>query len=122
MRRRDLRCPSGCTGGRFEALTAPVYVASRARYLEHDDSLATFVCAECQSVAIDLIQAADLMQRDEDVEPQVLVCPQCGIQMLPPLDDELAPFVECPMCETRFAIEEGMPHLHGTAFDAGEEA
>jgi hypothetical protein len=26
------------------------------------------------------------------------------------------------MCETRFAIEEGMPHLHGTAFDAGEEA
>jgi rubrerythrin len=122
MRRRDLRCPTGCTGGRFEALNAPVYVDSRARYLEHDDSLAAFVCAECQSVAIDLIQAAELMQRDEDVEPQVLVCPQCGTQMLPPLDDELAPFVECPMCETRFALEEGMPHLHGTAFDAGEEA
>jgi hypothetical protein len=42
--------------------------------------------------------------------------------MLPPLDDELAPFVECPICETRFALEEGMPHLHGTAFDTGEEA
>ena len=122
MRHRDLRCPSGCTGGRFEALNAPVYVDSQARYLEHDDSFATFVCAECQSVAVDLIQAADLMQRDDDVEPQVLVCPQCSTQMLPPLDDELAPFVECPICETRFALEEGMPHLHGTAFDAGEDA
>jgi DNA-directed RNA polymerase subunit RPC12/RpoP len=117
MRSRDLRCPAGCTGGRFEALNAPLYVDSRARHLEHDDSLATFVCAECQAVAVDLAAARDAMRRDTEVQPQVLVCPQCGTQMLPPLDDELAPYVECPMCETRFAVEEGMPHLHGTPFD-----
>jgi len=115
---RDLRCPHGCTGGRFEALNAPLYVDSRARYLEHDDSLATFVCAECGAVAVDLAAAAAAIRRDSEFEPQLLVCPQCGTQLLPPLDDELAPYVECPTCETRFALEEGMPHLHGTAFDA----
>jgi DNA-directed RNA polymerase subunit RPC12/RpoP len=120
MRGRDLRCPGGCTGGRFEALNAPLYVDSRARYLEHDDSLATFVCAECQAIAVDIAAAAAAMRRDAEVQPPVLVCPQCGTQMLPPLDDELAPYVECPMCETRFAVEEGMPHLHGTALDGGE--
>ena len=55
------------------------------------------------------------------MQPQVLVCPQCGTQLLPPLDDELAPYVECPICETRFAIEEGMPHLHGTLLDPEED-
>ena len=122
MRRRDLRCPSGCTGGRFEALNAPLYVDARARYLEHDDSLVTFVCAECQAVAVDIAEAAAAMRRDAEIQPQVLVCPQCGTQMLPPLDDELAPYVECPICETRFALEEGMPHLHGTGWDSGEDA
>lgn len=112
-RRRDLRCPAGCIGGRFEALNAPLYVDSLGRYLEHDDSLVTYVCAECQVVAVDLAEAGRAMRRDTEVEPQVLVCPHCGTEMLPPLDDELAAFVECPICETRFAVEEGMRRLHG---------
>jgi hypothetical protein len=33
--------------------------------------------------------------------------------MLPPEDDPLAAVVECPVCETRFSIEEGSPRLHG---------
>jgi predicted RNA-binding Zn-ribbon protein involved in translation (DUF1610 family) len=121
MRRRDLRCPSGCTGGRFEALNAPLYVDSQGRHLEYDDSLATFVCAECQMVAIDLAAAREAISRDAELEPQVLVCPQCGSQLLPPLDDELAARVECPICETRFAVEEGMPHLHGNGPASDED-
>jgi hypothetical protein len=117
--RGDLRCPGGCSGGRFEALNAPLYVDSGRRYLEHDDSRATFVCAECQAVAVDLAEVGEAMRRDAEAPPPVLVCPQCGTHMLPPLDDELAPCIECPMCETRFAIEEGMPHLHGAPPDGG---
>jgi uncharacterized CHY-type Zn-finger protein len=112
-RHGELRCPNGCDLGRFEALNAPLYVDERRRYLGHDDSRATFVCAQCQAVAVDIAEVAAAMRRDAEAEPQVLVCPHCQTEMLPPLDDELAPFVECPTCETRFAIEEGMPHLHG---------
>ena len=121
MRERDLTCPHGCTGGRFEAINAPVYVDSRGRYLEHQDGMATFVCAECAAIAIDLAEVSAAMRRDAEVQPQVLVCPRCGTEMLPPLDDALAPYVECPICETRFAVEEGMPHLHGTGTVGGEE-
>jgi len=120
-RRGDLQCPNRCTGGRFEALNAPLFVDSGRRYLGHDDSRATFVCAECQAVAVDLAQVADEMRREAEPEPEVLVCPSCGTQMLPPLEDELAPFVECPMCETRFAVEEGMPRLHGGGGGAVDE-
>ena len=116
---RDLRCPHGCTGGRFEALNAPLYVDAQARYLEHDDSFATFVCAACAAVAIDLAEAADTIRREAEVEPSVLVCPQCGTQMLPPLDDELAVHLECPICATRFSVEEGMPDLHRGGLDSG---
>lgn len=111
--RGDLRCPNGCDVDRFEALNAPLHVDARRRYLDHDDSQATFVCAQCQAVAIDIAEVAVAMRRDAEVEPPVLVCPHCQTEMLPPSDDALAAFVECPICETRFAIEEGMPHLHG---------
>ena len=117
----DLQCPAGCSSGRFEALNAPLYVDSRRRYLEHDDSRATFLCADWQAVAVDLAEAARAMRADAEPEPQVLGCPHCATELLPPLDDELAPYVECPNCETRFAIEEGMPHLHG-GWRGGEEA
>jgi len=121
MPERDLTCPHGCTGGRFEAINAPVYVDSRGRYLEHQDGMATFVCAECAAVAVDLAEVGRAMRRDAELLPQVLVCPRCGAEMLPPLDDELAAYVECPICETRFALEEGMPHLHGMGAEGGEE-
>jgi uncharacterized protein YbaR (Trm112 family) len=114
----DLRCSNGCDGGRFEALNAPVYVDQRRRYLDHDDSRATFTCAQCQSVAVDLAEVAAAMRFEEELLPLVLVCPHCGEPMLPPADGELSPYVECPACERRFALEEGMPRLHGTGLDA----
>jgi transcription elongation factor Elf1 len=119
-RRGDLQCPQGCGGGRFEALNAPLYVDSSRAYLDHDDSRATFVCAECQAVAVDLAEVGEAMRRDAEVVPQLLVCPHCAAEMLPPLDDPLAPYIECPICETRFALEEGMPRLHGGGPDPGE--
>jgi uncharacterized protein YbaR (Trm112 family) len=115
----DLRCPNGCGGGRFEALNAPIHVDRRRRYLDHDDSRATFVCADCQAVAVDLAEVAMAMRLEEEILPLVLVCPHCGEAMLPPADDELTPNVECPACEKRFALEEGMPRLHGTGLDTG---
>ena len=112
-RRGDLQCPNRCSGGRFEALNAPLYVDAGRRYLGHDDSRATFVCTECQAVAVDLAEVAEEMRREAEPEPRLLVCPHCGTEMLPPLEDELAPYVECPICETRFAVEEGIRRLHG---------
>ncbi len=119
-RAADLACPHGCAGERFEALNAPLHVDRRRRYLDHDDSHATFVCAECGAVAVDLAQVAVAMRRDAEAEPLTLVCPHCGAEMLPPLDDELAPHVECPICETRFAVEEGMRWLHGGGGGGGD--
>jgi uncharacterized protein YbaR (Trm112 family) len=69
-------------------------------------------------VAVDLAEVAMAMRVEEEVLPLVLVCPYCAEAMLPPTDGELSPYVECPACERRFALEEGMPHLHGTGLDA----
>lgn len=120
-RSRELSCPNGCEGGRFEALNAPLIVDRAGRYLEHDDRAATFVCAVCQSVAVDVAAAARAMAR-AGVAPSVsLTCPGCGSRMLPPEDDPLADLVECPFCETRFSIEEGLARLHGGGA-GGEDA
>jgi len=59
------------------------------------------------------------MQRRGDDPPVTLSCPACGMRLLPPEDDPLAPVIECPACETRFDIEEGMAHLHGDGSDDG---
>ena len=117
----DLHCPSNCQSGRFEALNAPVYINRERRYLSHDDSRSTFVCAECGQVAIDLAEVGRAMQRERSAAPLVLRCPVCGTEMLPPADDDLAPLVECPLCQARFSPEEGMPRLHGTGLDPDEE-
>ena len=119
MRPGHLACPNNCPEGRFEALNAPMFVDRSGRYTGHDDSRATYVCAVCQSVAIDVAAAAREMQRRGAETPLTLTCPSCGTRMLPPLDDPLAALVECPACETRFAIEEGMPTLHGSSGDDG---
>jgi DNA-directed RNA polymerase subunit RPC12/RpoP len=109
----DLRCPSGCEGGEFEQLNARVIVDRSGRYLRHHADAVTYVCATCQSVAIDLAAASREMRRDTTAEPVPLRCPSCGLQMLPPADEPFAQLLECPACETRFGIEEGMRHLHG---------
>src|SRR5579872_1558155 len=110
----QLQCPNGCAERRFEALNAPLYVDSAGRYLRHGTKGATYVCATCQSVALDVNAVGQLMRKDQDAPPLVLVCPTCQTQMLPP-EDPLSGYVECPACETAFAIEEGLTQLHGTS-------
>ena len=113
MARRELRCPNECEAQRFEALNAPLLVDAAGRYVGHDDRAATFVCVTCRSVAIDLAAVAVAMQRDAEPVGDVLVCPGCGAQMLPPEDDPLAAMLECPECGQRFTPEEGAVRLHG---------
>lgn len=109
----ELHCPNGCAEQRFEMIGGSVIVDSDGRCVEHRARRASFACATCGSVAVDL-DAAKREMRADDREPlRTLTCPSCGIRMLPPADDPLAQLVECPACETRFGIEEGMPRLHG---------
>jgi DNA-directed RNA polymerase subunit RPC12/RpoP len=116
----NLHCPNGCEGGVFEALNAPVLVDRAGRYLRHRTEAATYVCAVCQSVAVDLASAAREMRRRTQAAPMTLCCPACGLEMLPPEDDPFADLLECPACETRFGIEEGMRSLHGGGRDTGD--
>jgi len=111
--RRDLQCPNGCPERRFEVLNAAVIVDSRGDYLGHDARGATYVCATCQSVAVDVAAAAREMLRERVAAPSTLVCPACATKMLPPEDEPLADLLECPACGVHFAVEEGMPRLHG---------
>jgi hypothetical protein len=97
-----------------------MFVDRSGRYAGHDDSNATYVCAVCQSVAVDVFAAAREMHRRGDERVVTLTCPSCGMRMLPPEDDPMAMLIECPACETRFEVEEGMPHLH-TAGDDDED-
>ncbi len=115
----ELHCPNGCDGGRFEALNAPLIVDRQGRYVTHQDRAATYVCAVCQCVAIDIAAAAREMARSGIAPTTGLTCPSCNASMLPPEDDPLADLVECPFCDTRFSIEEGMPRLHGGEIGAG---
>jgi len=109
----DLHCPSGCEEGVFEVLNAEVLVDRAGAYLRHRAGAATYVCATCQSVAIDMAGVSREMRRERSVEPEVLHCPSCGIELLPPEDEALTDVLECPACETRFGLEEGMRRLHG---------
>lgn len=120
--RRHLVCPSGCRGGRFEVLGAPVYVDESGRYLSHQDRGATFRCAECQAVAIDLAAAAKAMARETGyAASQTLRCPACGTELLPPEDHDPAADLECPACGHIFSWEEGSPSLLGQ-FSEGRQA
>lgn len=113
MARLDLHCLSGCPGGEFEELNAQVVVDRGGRYLRHRSDAPAYVCTVCKSVAVDLASVAREMRRETTVEPQQLVCPSCGLEMLPPEDEPFAQLVECPACETRFSVEEGTRWLLG---------
>ncbi len=111
---RHLVCPSGCRGGRFEILGAPVLVDRTGRYLEHSDREATFRCAECQAVAVDLAAAASARARDSrDAQAFTLTCPGCGERLLPPADHDPGSDLECPGCGLIFSWEEGSRSLLG---------
>lgn len=113
MARLELHCPSGCEEGVFELLNAEVLVDRSGAYLRHRAGGATYVCATCQSVAIDMAGVAREMRRETTVQPEVVHCPTCGIELLLPDDEPLTDVLECPACETRFGVEEGMRRLHG---------
>ena len=118
----ELRCPNGCDDGLFEALNAPLIVDRTGRYVEHRPEAATYVCVRCQSVAIDVAAAAREMRQPEAVSPETLLCPACGLEMLPPEDDPFPSVVECPACETRFGVEEGRRlQLGGTVVGPEED-
>ena len=90
MPRLDLQCPNGCPDGLFEALNAPLIVDRGGRYVRHHSDAATYVCAACQSIAIDMAEVVREMQRVTHVESVVLLCPGCGLEMLPPEHDREA--------------------------------
>lgn len=123
MPRLDLRCPSGCPEGLFEALNAPLIVDRAGRYVRHRGEAATYVCVTCQSVAIDVAAASREMQRDGEAATTLLRCPVCGLAMLPPEDDPLAELLECPSCSARFGVDDAMGRLHGggSVADAGPD-
>ncbi len=123
MRRSiELQCPHSCAEGRFEALNAPLIVDRHGEYLSHSTRAVTYVCAICQSVAVNIAAAAREMRRAGLTQAPSLACPSCGSRMLPPEDDPLADLVECPFCDHRFSIEEGMTHLHGEPGGDGDES
>ena len=113
MARLDLHCPNGCEDGVFEVLNAEVLVDRSGAYLRHRAGGATYVCATCQAVAVDLAGVAREMRRETTVHPEVLHCPSCGLELLPPENEPLTQVLECPACETRFGVEEGMRRLLG---------
>lgn len=117
MRTRDLHCTAGCREGSFEIVGTPVIVDSTGRYLQHDDSRATFVCTLCGNVAVDLAAIPNAIRADREIEQATLQCPACGVLMLPPEDGQLATEVECPGCGAVFAFEEGLPRLFGATPD-----
>ena len=119
-RRTDLRCPSNCPQGLYEALNATLIVNADGSYAAHDSRESTFLCVNCRGVAIDLAAAAQEMVNDGAADAATLTCPSCRSVMLPPEDDPLAGRVECPECGQRFFIEEGMPRLFGGG--AGSES
>lgn len=118
--RRRLQCINGCDADRFEALNAPVFVDGGGHLVEFDATRATFVCAMCGSVALDIAAAARQMSEQEEAEVQPITCPSCGTEMLPPEDDPLAELVECPMCGQRFTTDEGRRGLLGEVRPSGD--
>ncbi len=112
---RQLVCPHGCRPDRFELIGGVVFVDATGACAGHRDRQATFRCAVCQGVAVDLHQAARAMRRERrGAEPEALRCPGCGAWLLAPEDDPLAAVLECPTCGMRFGREEGMPSLAGS--------
>jgi DNA-directed RNA polymerase subunit RPC12/RpoP len=115
-----LHCINGCGGDRFEALNTPVFVDAGGALIELDASRATYICATCGGVALDIAAAAREMHQREILEPQTLICPACGTEMLAPEDDPLAELLECPICGQRFSSDEGRTRLLGDVRPSGD--
>jgi uncharacterized protein YbaR (Trm112 family) len=97
-----------------------VFVDAGGGLVAFDTSSATFVCAACGGVALDVAAVAHEMRRREVVDPPVLTCPACATEMLAPEDDPLAELLECPVCGQRFTSEEGTPRLLGDMRPSGD--
>ncbi|MGH7667252.1 MAG: hypothetical protein ACREN1_08100 [Candidatus Dormibacteria bacterium] len=91
-----------------------MYVDAAGRYLSHQDQAASFRCAECQAVAIDLAAAARARARDTGYAPEpVLSCPACGDQLLAPEERDDTSDLECPGCGAIFSWDEGSASVLG---------
>ncbi len=94
---------------------------SRGSYLEHQDKVASFRCAGCGAVALDLAAAATAMARERRSAPATTVTgPACGAVLLPPDDYDAGAEMECPEREGVFSLEEGSPHLLGGSSEGAE--
>jgi uncharacterized C2H2 Zn-finger protein len=89
-------------------------VDTSGRYLDHRDREASFRCAECAAIAIDLAAAASARARDTGyAPPTTLRCPACSASLLPPEDHDPGADLACPDCGAIFSWEEGSPSLLG---------
>ncbi len=112
---RHLVCPNSCPGGAFELLGGRVLVDSAGRCLRHETEVATFACAMCGAVAVDLAAAERALRRGAPPRlDEELTCPGCGVTLLAPsgVDAELE--LQCPDCGLVFAPDEGRARLLGS--------
>jgi transcription elongation factor Elf1 len=113
---RHLVCPNSCPGGAFELLGGRVLVDSAGSCLRHETEVATFACAMCGAVAVDLAAAARALRRGAPAPlGEELTCPGCGVTLLAPsgVDAELE--LQCPDCGLVFAPDEGRARLLGSS-------
>lgn len=118
---RHLVCPNSCPGGNFELLGGRVLVDSRGTCIRHEDRVASFRCALCGSVALDLAAAEQLLRREAPPPGEELTCPSCATVLLAPPGVEALEWVECPDCGSVFSPDEGRAHLLGSPGRREEE-
>lgn len=111
---RHLVCPNSCPGGAFELLGGRVLVDAAGHCLRHETEVATFACAMCGAVALDLAAAERDLRRPARVpREEELTCPGCGVTLLAPTGVEADHEVQCPDCGLVFSPEEGRAELLG---------
>lgn len=120
---RHLVCPNSCPGGTFELLGGRVLVDSAGRCLRHEVEVASFACALCGSVALDLAAAERALRRAVPAPlEEELTCPGCGVTLLAPTGVDAATDLQCPDCGLFFAPEEGRSRLLGSSTPPEEES
>ncbi len=113
---RHLVCPNSCPGGTFELLGGRVLVDPAGRCLRHETEVATFACAMCGAVAVDLAAAErDLRRGAPSPAQEELNCPGCGVTLLAPSGVEAELELQCPDCGLVFAPDEGRARLLGSS-------
>ena len=109
-------CPNSCPGGAFELLGGRVLVDSAGHCLRHETEVATFTCAMCGAVAVDLAAAERALRRQAPAPlEEELTCPGCGVTLVAPSGVEADLELQCPDCGLVFAPDEGRARLLGSS-------